>query len=73
MPFLGAGGNTNLILDTGSIGVGQNLFQAYAGLQIRVCTENYFSSFSTKTYVVGTRKNRLNETVLLSTRNTCLN
>ena len=25
----------------------------------------YFSYFSTKTYVVGTQKNRLNETVLL--------
>ena len=24
-------------------------------------TENYFSYFSTKTYVVGTQKNRLNE------------
>ena len=29
--------------------------------------------FSTKTYVVGTLKNRLNETVLLSTLNLCLN
>ena len=27
----------------------------------------YFSYFSTKTYVVGTQKNHLNETVLLST------
>ena len=32
-----------------------------------------WSYFSTKTYVVGTQKNRLNETVLLSTQNTCLN
>ena len=32
-------------------------------------TENYFSYFSTKTYVVGTQKNRLDETVLLSTQN----
>ena len=31
------------------------------GLQIRKVTENYFSYFSTKTYVVGTQKNRLNE------------
>ena len=38
-----------------------------------VVTENYFSCFSTKTYVVGTQKNRLDETVLLSTQNTCLN
>ena len=28
-------------------------------------------SFSTKTYVVGTQKNRLNETNLLSTQNKC--
>ena len=33
--------------------------------------EKYFSYFSTKTYVVGTLKNRLNETVLLSTQNVC--
>ena len=32
----------------------------------------YFSYFSTKTYGVGTQKNRLNETVLLSTQNMCL-
>ena len=30
--------------------------------------KNYFSYFSTKTYVVGTQKNRLTETVLLSTK-----
>ena len=28
--------------------------------------KNLFSYFSTKTYVVGTQKNRLNETVLLA-------
>ena len=28
-----------------------------------------FSHFSAKTYVVGTQKNRLNEMVLLSTKN----
>ena len=32
-----------------------------------------FSYFSAKTYVVGTQKNRLNEKVLLSTQNICLN
>ena len=32
-----------------------------------------FIYFSSKTYVVGTQKNRRNETVLLSTQNTCLN
>ena len=35
--------------------------------------KNKFSYFSTKTYVVGTQKNRLNETVLLSTQNICSN
>ena len=35
--------------------------------------DNYFSYFSTKTCVVGTEKNRLNEMFLLSTQNTCLN
>ena len=34
-------------------------------------TEKYFSYFSTKTYVVGTQKNRLNKMVLLSTQNIC--
>ena len=31
-----------------------------------------FSYFSPKTYVVGIQKNRLNETVILNTQNTCL-
>ena len=44
---------------------------ANAGLQIRL--ENYFLQFSPKTYVMGTPNNRLNETALLSTQNTCLN
>ena len=35
--------------------------------------ENYFLFVSLKTCVVGTQKNRLNETVLLSNKNTCLN
>ena len=34
-------------------------------------SENGFPNFSTKTYVAGTQKNRLNETVLLSTGNIC--
>ena len=33
--------------------------------------EKYFFYFSTKTYVVGTQKNRLNETVLLGIQNKC--
>ena len=43
------------------------------GLLLRVLNDDLFSYFSTKTYVVGTQKNRLNETVLLSTLNICLN
>ena len=43
------------------------------GLKLRERTKNQFSYFSTKSYVVGTQKNRLNETVLLSTQNICLN
>ena len=41
--------------------------------QIRVRNSKLFSYFSTKTYVVGTQKNRPIETVLLNTQNTCLN
>ena len=37
------------------------------------CIKNQFCYFSTKTYVVGTQKNRLNETILLSTQNICYN
>ena len=39
----------------------------------RLPIENSFPYSSNKTYVVGAQKNRLNETVLLSTQNTCLN
>ena len=42
-----------------------------AGLWLRVCNKNLIFLFSTKTYVVGTQKNRLNETVLLSTLSIC--
>ena len=49
----------------------------HSGLQIRVHSGKLFSNFSTQTYVVGTQKNRLIETVLetvlLSTQNTSLN
>ena len=34
----------------------------YTGFQLRVCTPKKVSYFSTETYVVGTQKNRLNET-----------
>ena len=41
---------------------------------VKYCiTRIWFSYFSIKTYVVGTQKNRLNETILLSTQNKCLN
>ena len=44
-------------------------------IRLQCVIENYISYmyFLTKTYVVGTQKNRFNETVLLSTQNTCLN
>ena len=43
-----------------------------SSVSCQVCvTEKYFSYFSTKTYVVGTQKNRLNETVLLNIQNIC--
>ena len=46
--------------------------ETYSGLKLRVYNQNLiFSYFSTKTHVVGTQKNRLNETVLLSTQNIC--
>ena len=40
---------------------------------IKVCTQKLFFVFLNQTHVVGTQKNRLNETVLLSTQNICLN
>ena len=42
-----------------------------SGLEIRVRNENLFILFLYQTYVVGTPKNRLNETVLLSPHNIC--
>ena len=49
-----------------------NLEYCLSGLKLRERNENLsFSYFSTKTYDVGTQKNRLNETVLLSTQNIC--
>ena len=38
-----------------------------------VCLKIIFSYNSTKTYVVGTQKSHLNETILLSTLNICYN
>ena len=44
-----------------------------AGVSNKHCLLTFFIYFSPKTYVVGTQKNRLNEAVLLSTQNICLN
>ena len=49
-----------------------NLFTLTPGAQIRVPNGRLFSYFNTKTYVVGTQKNCLDEMVLLSTQNICL-
>ena len=43
------------------------------GLQIREHTGKLFSYYSTKHMLWVLKKNRLNETVLLSTQNTCFN
>ena len=59
-----AGGAANITIFCEKVG---------SGLKLRVHTKNFFFYFSTKTYVVGTQKNRLNETVLLSTQNICSN
>ena len=66
-------------MEFGSVPILVAFFSPYLGLWnsysvhvrplVRVCSKKYFSYFSTKTYVVGTQKNRLNETVLLSTHN----
>ena len=48
------------------------IFRIRTGLQIRVRIGKLFSLFFIQTYVVDTQKNRLNETILLSTPNTCL-
>ena len=46
-----------------------HFFTSSIGLQIRVrIVKLFFFYFSSKTYVVGTQKNRLIETVLLSTQ-----
>ena len=47
-------------------------FMLTSCLQIRAHYWKLISYFSNKTYVVGTQKNRLNKTLLLSNPNTCL-
>ena len=43
---------------------GTNFHMAASRLNTEIVIENYFSYFSTKTYVVSTQKNCLNEMVL---------
>ena len=57
--------NTGLTLNKYSLTY--SLGQAFS-LRVRKITEKKMSYFSIKTYVVGTQKNRHNETVLLSTQ-----
>ena len=45
----------------------------FTELQIRVGNGKLFFLISQQKHVAGAQKNRLNETVLLSTQNTCLN
>ena len=40
-------------------------------LKLECVPKNYISYYSNKTCAVGTQKNRLNETVLMSTKNIC--
>ena len=47
--------------------VHQDSYIRFWTMEVCIVLENYIAYFSTKTYVVGTQKNRLNETVLLST------
>ena len=55
----------------GALGAKEEVSMPPTGLQISLkgayVTENYFSYFSTKTYVADTQKNYLNEIALLST------
>ena len=45
------------------------LFHTHPGRWLGVCDEkNIFSYFSTKTYVMGAKKNRLNERVQINTK-----
>ena len=62
-----------LITDTISTKISCTCPYTYASPLVKsVYQKNIFSYFSTKqSYVVGTQKNRLNETVLLSTQNIC--
>ena len=49
------------------------MIQNIPGLQIRVCIGKFFSLFLIQNMLWVLKKNRLNETVLLSTQNTCFN
>ena len=56
------------------MGVLEALADTLTGLQIIVRNQTiHFPYLSSKTYVVGAQKNRLNETVFLSTHNISFN
>ena len=48
--------------------ISERLLQAFSYEYVQ---KKYLLYFSTKTYVVDTQKNRLNDTVLFSTQNIC--
>ena len=62
-----------LMIESYNISLLSRAMNVFAGLQIRVCIGKLFFLFLIQTYFVSTQKNRLNEKVLLSTQNTCLN
>ena len=52
---------------------GMHIYYVKYGTDKSVVKNYFFFNFSTKTYVVGTQKNRLIGTVLLSAQNKCKN
>ena len=65
------------VMSKGSLGPGCRHLEeespvSEVGLQIRVRNWGKIYPFSTKTYVVRTQTNRLNEAVILITQNRCL-
>ena len=62
--------NVAVNLQNGNL-LGENNKNMKPGPKIGVRNEKYISYFTIKTYVVGTQKNPLTETVLLSTQSTC--
>ena len=65
--------NMRKMKDLISLSIGMDQTIIYRPSLKKCILENYFIYFSIKTHVVGTQKKVSNETVLLSTQNTCLN